>query len=189
MTPGQIVVSSIEGTFSNGSIKGEATIKWGGNINAEGQFNLKGADLGQLLPAFASGFSATGTLDTNVKFASQGQKPAELFAAPRLDATFTLRKGVINNVDMMRSLQSPGRASGKTQFDEITGEAQVSGNRIAYRNLKLSSVPMKANGAIDISPHSELSGRINVLVGTQTIIVTRGTLNVGGSPSNPLLTP
>ena len=121
-------------------------------------------------------------------FASQGQSPAELFAAPRVAATFTLRKGVINNVDVLRALQSPGRG-GKTPFDEITGEAQVSGNRIAYRNLALSSGRMKASGAIDVSPNAELSGRINVLVGTQTVTVTRGTLNVGGSLRNPVLTP
>src|SRR5262249_17685032 len=189
ITSGQAVVSGFDGTLYNGSVKGEATIKWGSNINAEGRFNVKGSDLGQLLPAMASAFSASGALDTNATFASEGQTPGELLAAPRVNATFTLRKGTINNVDVMRALQAPGRTSGKTQFDEITGEAQVEGNRIAYRNLRLNSAPMQASGAIDVLPNSDLSGRITVQVGTRTTTVARGTLNVGGSVRSTQLTP
>jgi hypothetical protein len=188
ITPGQIAVANIEGTLYNGSLKGDATIKWNNHISAEGRFDLKGADCVQLLQALGAAFNASGALDTSVTFTSEGQSPAELFAAPRVAATFALRKGVINNVDVLRALQSPARG-GKTPFDEITGEAQASGNRIAYRNLALSSGRMKASGAVDVAPNADLSGRINVLVGTQTITVTRGTLSVGGNLRNPLLTP
>jgi len=188
ITPGQVAVSNIEGALYDGSIKGDAIIKWGSQMSAEGRIELKGADCRQVLQAFGSAFSATGALDTSLAFASQGKDPAELFAAPRVDGTFILRKGAINNVDLLRALQSPSRG-GKTPFDELSGEAQGSGNRIAYRNLNLSSGRMRANGAVDISPNAELSGRINVQVGTQAVTVTRGILNVGGSLRNPVLTP
>jgi hypothetical protein len=141
-----------------------------------------------LLQALGKAFNASGALDTSGTFASQGQTLAELFAAPRVVATFTLRKGVLDNVDVLRALQAPGRA-GKTPFDEISGDAQLSGNRLAYRNLNLSSGRMKANGAIDISSNAELSGRIAVLVGTQTSTAARGVLNVSGTLKSPLLSP
>ena len=187
--PGQVRISSIDGTLYGGSIKGETTVKWGSQADADGRFNLAGVDLGQLLPAIGSGFSASGALDANMTFSSQGMKFVELFAAPRVTATFALRKGVINKIDVGRALQSSSGHGGKTPFDEITGEAQVAGGRTAYRNLNLNSASMKASGAIAVSPKAELSGRINVLLGTQTAIVARGTLNVSGSSMNPLLAP
>ena len=42
---------------------------------------------------------------------------------------------------------------------------------------------------IDVSPAAELSGRINVVLGTQTTNFARGTLNVGGSLKDHLLSP
>jgi uncharacterized protein involved in outer membrane biogenesis len=187
--PGQVAISGIVGTLYSGSITGEATVKWGRQINVDGQFNMTGVDLGQLLPAVASGFNASGALDASMTLSNESKNFVESFAAPRVAATFTLRKGVINNVDMVRALQSGSNRGGKTPFDEIRGEAQVSGNHIAYRNLNLNSAQMKASGAIDVSPKAELSGRINVLVGSQTVTVARGTLNVGGSVKNPVLNP
>jgi hypothetical protein len=185
---GLIALTRFDGRLYRGSIKGAATIKWGGSISAEGRFAMEGADLAPLLQALRTAFNASGTLDTSVTFASQGQKATELFAAPRVNATFTLRKGVLDNVDVLRALQSPGRA-GKTPFDVISGDAQVSANRIAYRNVSLSSGRMKANGAIEVSPNAELSGRINVLVGTPDFTAARGVLNVTGTLKSPLLSP
>src|SRR5262249_9545626 len=151
ITGQQAVISSLEGSVFEGSLKGNATVKWGGGISADGQFDLKGANVTQVLATFTTGFTTTGTLETSMKFASQGQKLSELFGAPRVTATFTLLKGIINNVDLVRAIQTPSRSAqrgGKTQFTEIAGEALSAGNRIAYRNLRLSSGPLNANGSI-----------------------------------------
>jgi hypothetical protein len=91
ISSGQIALSRFDGVLYSGLIKGAATIKWGGSLSAEGRFALEGADLGPLLQGLRAAFNASGTLDTSVTFASQGQKAAELFAAPRVNATFTLR--------------------------------------------------------------------------------------------------
>ena len=76
---------------------------------------------------------------------------------------------------------------GRTTFSEITGEAQVSGNRISYRNLKLVSGPMNGTGAIDVSPAAELSGRLNLVLGSPTVTIARGSLQVSGRLKDPLL--
>ncbi len=186
----QVAVTNIDGRVYNGALKGAVTVNWPGALHAEGDFSLKGADVGQVLSAFTREFIASGVLDASAKFTTQGQAPADLFAAPRVTATFTLQKGVLNNVDLVRAIQSPSRTGlrgGKTQFNEITGEAQVAGNRIAYRNLRLASGPLNAAGAVDVSPAADLSGRISVQVGSQTVTVARGTLNLGGNLKGPLL--
>ena len=187
---GTAAISGIEGRIYNGTLTGDATLKWGKELSAEGQLNLKGTELTQLMSRFTNAFSASGNLDLNARFSSQGQKAEELFAAPRINATFTLHKGVINNVDLVRAIQSPSRApqrGGKTQFNEISGELQVAGNRSIYRNLKLASGPMTASSAFDVAPGSDLSGRVSVVLGTQSVVVARGTLTIGGDVKDPLL--
>ena len=184
----RIAISHVDGTLYGGSIKGDATVRLGNQLESEGQFELSGVDLGQLLPAMGSGFSASGSLDAKLRFASQGLRAIELFAAPTATATFAVRKGVLNNMDLLRALQSSSRG-GKTPFDQITGEVHVTGNRFMYRNISLSNPALKASGAIDVLPNSDLSGRINAQVGSKTVTVTRGTLNLGGNLRNPVLSP
>jgi hypothetical protein len=113
-----------------------------------------------------------------------------LFAAPRVAAAFSLTKGMLNNVDLVRAMQSAGRTpqrGGRTTFSEITGEAQASGNRISYRNLKFVSGPMNGTGAIDVSPAAELSGRLNLVLGSSAVTVARGSLQVSGQLKDPIL--
>ncbi len=187
---GQASVTGLEGRLYGGAFKGAITIKWASGVAADGEWSLSGVDISQLLPIFTRGFTASGTLDTSAKFSAQGQTPEDLFAAPRVNATFTLQKGALNNVDIVRAIQAPIRGvqrGGKTTFTEISGEAQTTGNRIAYRNLKLASGPMNATGTLDVGSGADLAGHLNAQVGTGTTIVARGALNVSGSLQDPLL--
>lgn len=186
----QAVVSDVDARVYNGSLKGAMTIKWGAELSADGQFTLKGSDLGELLPAFTSVFSASGVLDANGRFASTGRTSEELFKAARITANFTLQKGVINNVDLVRGVQSPsrtGQRGGKTQFSDLTGEVEAAPGRIVFRNLKLSSGALSANGAVEVTPGADISGRVAVTMGQQGAPVARGMLTVSGSVKEPIL--
>jgi hypothetical protein len=190
VTRKQVALSGIDGRLQGGALTGAAIIKWDGGLSAEGEFSLNGADFGSLMAVYTRDFSATGVLNLNAQFTMRGQTPDALFAAPRVAATFTLRKGSFNNVDLVRAIQSPYRGAlrgGKTTFTEITGEAQVSANRIAYRNLNLLSGPLSGTGTLDVSPAAELSGRLNIVFGSATANVARGVLGVGGSLKDPQL--
>ena len=183
-------ITGIEGRVFGGALKGAANVHWKNNLVADGELTLKGADLASALAGFTRDFVASGTLDAKVKFAAQGQTPDELFAAPRVTTSFALQKGTLNNVDLVRAIQSTSRSGlrgGKTPYTEITGDAQSAGNRIAYRNLKLAAGPLNATGVLDVSPASELAGRLNVQLGTQSISIARGVLNVSGGMKDPLL--
>ena len=78
-------------------------------------------------------------------------------------------------------------SGGKTPYNEIGGDAQTSGNRIAYRNLKLTAGPLTASGTLDVSPAAELAGKLSVQFGTQAVAAARGVLTVGGALKDPLL--
>jgi len=186
------VVSDLDGRLYGGSLKGGFTVTWGSGLNAEGQFNVHGLDLSQLLPFFTHDFVASGALDADAKFTTQGQAPADLFNAPRIDGTFTLHKGALNNLDIVRAIQNPvrnGTRGGRTQFDELNGEIQAGGNRISYRNLKISSGPMSGTGSVDISPASELSGRLTIEVSAGATVIAHGVLNLSGGVKDPVLSP
>ena len=186
----QATISAFEGRVFSGALKGTATLKWGNAMTVEGELSLKGADVAQVLAGFTRDFTASGTLETTMKFTAQGRTPDELFAAPRVTATFTLQKGTLNNLDLVRAIQSTSRSGlrgGKTPYTEITGDAQSAGNRIAYRNLKLAAGPLNATGAVDVSPTAELAGRLNVQLGTASVSIARGVLNVSSGMKDPLL--
>jgi hypothetical protein len=157
-----------------------------------GEVNLSNGDLGQLLSGFTRDFTASGTLNTNMAFVLQGRSLQALFANPRVEASFNIERGVLNNVDLVRAIQSPSRdgvRGGKTNFDVLAGTVELNGDRFSYRQLRLSSGPMNATGSFELAPEGELSGRISAELGSKSIVVARGLLNVGGTLKTPLLRP
>ena len=125
-------------------------------------------------------------------FTLHGGSLAGLFTHPRIEASFNVEKGVLNNVDVVRAIQSPSRdgvRGGKTNFDVLAGTVEVNGDHYSYRQMRLTSGPMNATGSFDLAPGGDLSGRINAELGTKSIVVARGTLNVAGNLKAPLLKP
>ena len=185
-------VTGFEGRLGRGTVKGVAKASWGGDIRVEGEFSLTNGDLGPLLAAFTREFSATGALNTNVTFSLQGNTLATLFAHPRVDASFNIERGVLNNVDIVRAIQASARdgvRGGNTKFDVLAGSLRVANNRYSFQQVRLSSGPMSASGSFDVTPDGDLSGRISAEIGSKSVIVARGTLNVGGNLKAPLLKP
>ena len=116
----------------------------------------------------------------------------DLFDKPRIEADFSAEKGQLNNVDIVRAIQTPSREGargGKTLFTELAGSLQVADHHYAYRSLRLASGPMHATGNVDIAPDGALSGRITAEVGSKSIVVARGSLSVSGKIETPLLKP
>ena len=134
----QAAISNIDARVANGTLGGAITLGWDDKLfRAQGELNLKGADLAQLLPAFTREFQSTGLLEVTTKFSSQGATLDELFNAPAASSTFSAIKGTLNNIDLVRAIQSRSKTpqrGGRTPFNEITGDAQASGGRLALRN-------------------------------------------------------
>jgi hypothetical protein len=186
----QAVFSNVEGRVANGALAAKLNLSWGDKFRAQGEFSFKGGDISELLPAFTREFQSTGTLDLTAKFSSQADSLDDLFAAPTMTSTFSATKGTLNNLDLVRAVQSRSRLpqrGGRTPYNEITGEAQSSGGRISFRNLKLVSGPMNGSGTVEVSAASDLSGRLDIVLGSQAVTVARGALNIGGSMKDPQL--
>jgi hypothetical protein len=188
--PGQVTLTSVEGKSGRGKMKGTAKATWGGGIRVEGEFNVDGGDLALLMAAFTRDFSASGTVTTNATFALQGASLKTLFADPKVEATFSVERGELNNVDIVRAVQSPSREGargGKTRFDSLAGTLQAADKQFSYRKLQLASGPMNATGNVDVAANGELSGRVSAELGSKTVVVARGNLSVAGNLKTPIL--
>lgn len=188
----QAAISGIEGHTGRGIVKGAAKASWGDSIRLEGDFSLVNGDLGQLLMKFTRNFEATGTLNVTATYALQGTSLATLFGTPRVDANFAIAKGALNNIDIVRAIQSPSRdgiRGGKTSFDDLAGSLQLAGNRYLYRQLRSTSEAMNATGNVEVSPDGELSGHISAELGSKSLVVARGGMNVAGDLQAPVLKP
>ena len=71
--------------------------------------------------------------------------------------------------------------------EKLTGTVQISGSRVNYRQLQLSSGPMNASGSVDVN-EGALAGSVSATVGTKTgTVVASGTLGVTGTVKDPVL--
>jgi hypothetical protein len=188
--PQKATVTSITAKIGRATIKGTTRASWGGGIRVEGDFAVTNGELAQLMASFTRDFTASGTLTANATFALQGTTLQNLFADPRVEASFNIEKGSINNVDLIRAIQSPARdgvRGGKTGFNSLAGSMRLANGSYSYRQLQLSSGPMNASGAVDVEPNGNLSGRVLTQLGSKTVIVARGNLVVTGNLKTPVL--
>jgi len=188
----QARISKIDARLGRGALKGSATAAWDRAFVLDGDFNLADGEVNELLPVFTNAFTASGILNLNGTYSLRGETIQGLFNEPRVSATFNVQKGTLNNVDIVRAVQSPmmdGIRGGKTIFSDLSGTLQVSGGRYTYQNLQLGSGPLRANGEVTVNPGGGLTGRIRAEVGTGSIIVGRGNLAVRGNLTTPVLLP
>ncbi len=188
----QITVSSLEGRLGGGRLKGALKGAWSGSITVEGEFNLENSRLQELLPAFTRDFSGSGSVNTNGSYALQGKDLDSLFDGGAAEAAFTISSGELNNVDVVRAIQSPtasGTRGGKTRFDTLSGALSASGGRISYKQLQLTSGPLNASGVLNVGADGALAGRINAELGSRGLVVARGNLGITGAVRDPLLRP
>jgi len=188
--PQQASVTAFTGKVGRATIKGSARASWGSGVRVEGDLAVTNGELAQLMANFTRDFSATGTLTANITYALEGTNLQNLFADPRVEASFNVEKGSLNNIDIVRAIQSPSRdgvRGGKTGFNSLAGSMRLVNRGYSYRQLQLSSGPMIASGNVDVAPDGALSGRISTQLGSKTVIVARGNLVVTGNLKTPVL--
>jgi hypothetical protein len=158
-------VNNIDAKLYGGSAKGTAVIKWDKGWGVSGDFDVTGMDLAPVVVIFARNFVANGTLGSKGRYSLQAKTPDKLFDAARVESSFTVNKGSLNNMDLTRALQAPskdGVRGGKTLFDEFSGNLSFNEGRYQFRDMRLVSGPLSATGNADISPEKVLVGKVTV---------------------------
>ena len=126
--PQQATITAFTGKVGRATIKGSSRMNWGSGIRVEGDFTVTNGDLAQLMANFTRDFTASGTLTANATYTLQGTSLQNLFADPRVEASFNVQKGALNNVDIIRAIQAPARdgvRGGKTGFNSLAGTMRL----------------------------------------------------------------
>lgn len=181
--------NNIDAKLYGGTAKGTAVIKWDNGWGLSGDFDAKNMELAPVIVIFARNFLARGTLDSKGRYTMQAQTPDKLFDAPRVESSFTVNKGSLNNMDLTHALQTPSREGvrgGKTLFDEFSGNLSFSDGRYQLREMRLVSGPLSATGSADISPEKQLAGRVNVELKSKATFV-KNSFTVSGNLNDLVL--
>lgn len=188
----QVAAGEFTGTLASGTLEGAVTARWSGLVAIQGEFKLQNARVLDLTRALTPNFTGRGTLRANGRFSMQGADWSTVRANPQVESSFAISRGELTNIDLVRAIQSaaPGAIrGGRTAFEELSGVMHISGERVAFRRLQMSSGALNASGTVDIGAGSQLNGRFSAQLSSGAgSVVARSSLGVTGTVADPSLT-
>jgi hypothetical protein len=164
LNQGRIDFSQINGEIYGGKVTAKAFVDWSNQWTASGNFDLTNVTSSQLLKAFGSGASIDGKLNLAGNFTSISSDASKLGDIPDITASFELRDGKINGVDLQRAVlfrADKSLAGDATHFDKLSGSLQFKDGQYQYKQLVLEAEQFHAKGNMDIQPKGDISGKIN----------------------------
>jgi hypothetical protein len=187
-TSGMMRISEIESRLFSGKAKGSATIKWGERWSVEGELDIENILLAGAMPALTKDIAMSGKLDAKTTYSMQSGDLATLFDNPRIKASFKVRDGAINNIDLARAIQPRAMETtgGKTLFASLSGNMTLDGKRYQYRQMNLDAGLLSASGEADIMPNKQLTGKASVEMKLKSSTV-RANLSLSGDLKQPVL--
>jgi hypothetical protein len=180
-TPQGLSVSEWDGQILNGTLSGNANLRWGDLWILEGAMTARNITAAVFAPALLS----EGRGEGSGKFSMRGADPGKLGQATRIDGSFTVTRGVLGSIDLSRAIQTAGKqATGRTAFNEMSGNALYDRGAVSLRNVTISAGQLNAGASADITQNGALSGRIvaDVRIAQQQL---KATLNLTGSLKDP----
>jgi hypothetical protein len=183
-------IAEFTGKAAGGVVDGVVNADWASDVVVDGRFRVENARIHDLAPAFTSSFAPRGILQASGRYDMKAPTLPALRASSRVDATFSLARGELTNIDLVRALQSPRTGTlrgGRTPFDKLTGAVQSARSQYTYRDLKLVSGPLNASGSVSVTPNGDLSGRVNAELASKGGVVARSVLTLGGTIQDPRL--
>ncbi len=153
----ELRLSEFKGGIYDGYVSGTANLKWGAGWSLSGEINARAMDPNLITPALLE----EGKLEGKATYAMRAKSYDELFAAPRMEGSFAVRKGSLLGVDLARLLQGGG-VGGRTVFAELSGDFVLEGGETRLRQVHLRAGPVSAGGNAGADASKNLSGRFAV---------------------------
>jgi uncharacterized protein involved in outer membrane biogenesis len=184
----EIVVPEFEARALDGKVNGTLRVSWAQGIRLESELALAKVSARDLVAAFTKDIAFTGRMDGNLTVVAEGPSVERLFAATRAQGKFRIGEGSISNVDLVAVMQSDaaGQRAGVTKFAELTGELTATNDRTSLRQVSLQGGVLRGNGAVEITGHSNLSGRLSLEIRSQ-VAQDRGSFVVSGTIARPVI--
>lgn len=182
-------LKQVDGKLYGGSVKGNAVLGWKNGWRLDGKLQSQAVELQRLVPLFSTDVSVSGRLNATTNFSMAAKDAGQLLDYPKVKATFNVQNGVLYNVDLAaaaRTFSKEGMRGGKTQFDELAGTLELAGKAYRFKEIKVSSGVLTAQGDLLISPKKELDGRIKVEL-RKTAGMVGVPMTVSGTTKDPVL--
>ncbi len=173
-----IELTEFDGKLLDGIVKGKGSLRWDAGWAFEGNVEVRQIDATRIVPSVL----ASGRLEGEGKVVASAPTGEKLFDAPSTEASFTIGKGQLSNLDLVRMIQTGSNTTGSTTFSEITGHISSNRERIQLRDLRLGAGPLSANGSVELTASDTISGRITAQMETPAG-VRRGNITLTGSVS------
>lgn len=187
--PGSMTLTHIKGQLYGGSLSGSAQVEWRDGWILTSDLGVRQVEIEPALTLFTRNMKASGALEAKIRLTTKSAALETLFSAPQVQATFRVRDGELSGVDLVRAIQSArssGNIGGKTHFNELSGYLQLANGRYQYRQLKLLTGMMNANGNLEFSAERSLSGNLVGELHTRATVL-RTPFTLGGTLATPTL--
>jgi uncharacterized protein involved in outer membrane biogenesis len=183
--------SQVTAKLYGGTAVGKVAVGWQKGLQLKGNVDLAQIELANLVPIVSPGTNMSGRLNAKPVFSAAAADGSQLLAALHVETPFDVQHGVLHGVDIEKAAMKmigKGGGGGETHFDRLAGH--VVRDHLAYKfsGLKISSGVLAADGDVGISPHQDLSGRVNAKVNALGASATVA-LNVSGTVHSPSLMP
>lgn len=180
LTRDELRITELDSRIMGGVLTGDARINW------RAGWRVQGALVAKVIPLQNINKLLSGDLDGSARFQMQAANLAKLADAAVLNGVFSVKKGLINGVDIVETTRLRSRESlpgGRTHFDELSGELSYANESYQFRQLKLNDNVVKAFGSLT-ARRQELSGNISADLTMRPGAVA---LQVGGTTESPSL--
>lgn len=160
LSEGEVNFTEMDAHIYNGILLGSAKLNWRKDWQLQGRLEAKTFELNKMFPKYG----VEGEMFGEGTFSLTGAKLSQIGASPRLDASFTVKSGGVNAIDMVetaRLLSRENLVGGRTRFDDMIGTVEVENGASHFRQLKIVSGMLSASGSFDVSPTNQLSGSFN----------------------------
>src|SRR5882672_3116446 len=152
-----MTISEWGGKIFGGSVSGTANLRWSSGWSIDGVVTARNINAAVFAPALLSEGKGEGT----GRFSMSGPEPAKLGAGGRLEGNFTISSGVLGSFDLGRVIRTSGKEyAGRTQFNELTGQATYDRGAVSLRNVAIGAGALNAGASADIAQSGALTGRI-----------------------------
>lgn len=188
--PAHVSVSGLQARLYGGRVAGGASIDRK-KLVLEAEFSANGIDLRPLVEALTNEVLATGTVDGATRLAMRLDGFERFPENMRATGNFHMRNGTLTKVDLVQAASNPGAIytkGGATRFDDLTGLFNVDAAGYHFRQVKISSGSLNADGRLDIAPSWQLKGSLETdIKGTAGLVSMP--MVVSGTVSNPVVMP
>jgi len=190
LTDNKLEISKIDGTLYGGKLGGNANLTWDKIYKLTGKFKLDDLAVQEPARLMSKSSRVSGQLFSGGTYNTTAKEAGQLADNLQANVQFNVKDGVLYGFDLAKApLMLVGQGKGgETKFDEFSGLLGISGKTYQFRDLKIKSGLMSADGAITIHPDKSLSGEVEVEA-KNSMKIAAIPLEVSGTLENPKVFP